>query len=202
MNTTRSDSGHLLVPVRTDPSEWLVFDRAGTGWAKVVGTDAADETYVRIGSGWARQSELLIQQLLVCAGRISGPTVRALPLSQIAAAINRPAHYDLITQHLTGGSGALRPFPESEEWSTALPVALADPVDLRLEIPAHRSHKPDSFYAAVAERFAYQSTVSNRPSRDLAETNGVEFTTMHRWVREARNRGLLPKHARSRRSGR
>lgn len=200
MNAMQDDSKYLFIPVSRERSEWLMFDEAGTGWAKVLGVDAVDQLYVRIGSGWVRHSELLIQEVLAQAGRISNPTMRRVPLAQVKAAINRPTHYDLIVQHLSGERRVMVPFPADEKWSAEPPAGPADPIDLRLDIPAPRSHKPDSFYADVAERFAYQSTISARPTLDLVEANGVEFTTMVRWVREARNRGLLPKTGRSNRS--
>ncbi|AVH57768.1 hypothetical protein C4B68_20575 [Streptomyces dengpaensis] len=62
--------------------------------------------------------------------------------------------------------------------------------DLRLEIP-EGYRKPDTFYADVAERFLQAAAISPRPGQDLAEANDVKPTTVHRWIREAKARGLL-----------
>jgi hypothetical protein len=52
--------------------------------------------------------------------------------------------------------------------------------------------KPDKFYAHVAEVYLAQASISDRPAKDLAEANdGLPVSTVHRWLKEARNRGLL-----------
>ncbi len=53
--------------------------------------------------------------------------------------------------------------------------------------------RPDAFYAEVAS--AYRWLVieegSRRPVLDLAKANRVPPSTAHRWIREARRRGIL-----------
>ena len=61
---------------------------------------------------------------------------------------------------------------------------------LKLEVPDDR-RKPDEFYARVADAYLAQATISNRAAQDLAEANGVPKSTAHRWLKEARARGLL-----------
>lgn len=64
----------------------------------------------------------------------------------------------------------------------------------RLYVPVPDGHKkPDAFYEQVAERFTYLVAIgSKRPANELAEANGVPASTVHRWVKEARRRGILP----------
>jgi hypothetical protein len=51
---------------------------------------------------------------------------------------------------------------------------------------------PDDFYGVVAA--TYHRAVLRRlaPAQTIAEANDVPVTTVHRWIREARRRGLLP----------
>jgi hypothetical protein len=70
---------------------------------------------------------------------------------------------------------------------TAPNLQIADPGGYR---------KPDDFYASVAERFLWLASVSRCPAKNLAAANGVSVGAVHRWVREAKARGLLvlPNH--------
>jgi len=54
--------------------------------------------------------------------------------------------------------------------------------------------RPDSFYEKVGEVYsALAASGSRRPAQDIADANGIpRVTTVHRWIREARDRGLLP----------
>ena len=44
---------------------------------------------------------------------------------------------------------------------------------------------------AFADAYLAQATISNRPAQELAEANDVPTSTAHRWLKEARARGLL-----------
>ena len=61
-----------------------------------------------------------------------------------------------------------------------------------------RIHRPDgpryddSFYEAVAKVYLWHVKRRLPPAPVLAEANDVELTTAHRWIKEARRRGLLP----------
>jgi len=90
-------------------------------------------------------------------------------------------------------------FDEQTRAPGALPAwAQRPPVDerglgpsLRLQVPSARK-RPDSFYQQVAERFLWLTEKGRKPAVELAEANGVPVTTVHRWVKEARRRGILP----------
>jgi len=64
---------------------------------------------------------------------------------------------------------------------------------LRFNIPQGR-RKPDAFYERVARAYMWLSTwgKSRAPAAQIAEVNRVPVTTVHRWIKEARRRGLLP----------
>lgn len=51
---------------------------------------------------------------------------------------------------------------------------------------------PDDFYQAVADIYRSAASMSRAPAPLIADANGVEVGTVHRWVRMARKRGLLP----------
>jgi len=51
---------------------------------------------------------------------------------------------------------------------------------------------PDGFYQTVAEHYRWHVAQSPAPAVHMALEAGVPVTTVHRWVREARLRGMLP----------
>jgi hypothetical protein len=51
---------------------------------------------------------------------------------------------------------------------------------------------PDEFYEAVAGIYQAAAGSSRGPATLIADANGVEPGTVHRWVRMARKRGFLP----------
>jgi hypothetical protein len=61
---------------------------------------------------------------------------------------------------------------------------------LVLDIP-EGPRRPDSFYVDVANLYRRVAVRARRPAEELATANGVPVTTVHRWVKEARRRGLL-----------
>jgi hypothetical protein len=50
--------------------------------------------------------------------------------------------------------------------------------------------RPDDFYRRVADVFS--RAAGPRPAIRIAEANGVPPSTVHRWVKEARRRGVMP----------
>jgi hypothetical protein len=51
---------------------------------------------------------------------------------------------------------------------------------------------PDMFYVSVADAYAELIDTSRHPAQDIATLTDAPITTVNRWVREARRRGLLP----------
>lgn len=62
----------------------------------------------------------------------------------------------------------------------------------KVAIPDGRK-RPDSFYEQVAARWTILTITrpTARPAHVLAEANDVPVTTVHRWIKEARRRGIL-----------
>jgi hypothetical protein len=52
--------------------------------------------------------------------------------------------------------------------------------------------RSDDFYAHVAAVYRHLVGQTKQPVQSIAEANNVPKTTAHRWIKEARNRGLLP----------
>jgi hypothetical protein len=69
--------------------------------------------------------------------------------------------------------------------------ATVGPIRVRVTAKGHK--KPDEFYEAVARDYSGLAQSSSRPATELAKINGVPQSTAHRWIREARRRGLMPK---------
>jgi hypothetical protein len=59
--------------------------------------------------------------------------------------------------------------------------------------------KPDDFYEKVAIAYERLSVRSNRPAAEIAEAVDVPLTTVHRWVKWARQLGYLPPGQKGRR---
>ena len=51
--------------------------------------------------------------------------------------------------------------------------------------------RTDEFYGAVASTYRHLVSATHQPVVVLAEANEVPRTTAHRWVKEARRRGML-----------
>lgn len=66
-------------------------------------------------------------------------------------------------------------------------IALASPP---LERPD--GSDPDGFARRLAERYRQYVHLTHKPAALIAEESGVPVGTVHRWVREARQRGFLP----------
>ncbi len=62
--------------------------------------------------------------------------------------------------------------------------------DLELTMPAGKPY-PDSFYKNVAQRYGLASAGRN-PAGVIADANHVPVTTVHRWVKVARDKDYLP----------
>ena len=102
-------------------------------------------------------------------GLVSAEVLRSIPVGRIEALANALLH------------------PHAAEQGWRADARLPDEV---LDESAWR--RSDEFYVAVAEIYRHLVAVSARPVAELAEANGVPRSTGHRWVKEARRRGMLP----------
>jgi hypothetical protein len=104
--------------------------------------------------------------------------LRSIPVHRIEAAYNSIENQGMarksIDQRICLGTGH----------------SVAAPTDRRIAVPAGGKY-PDAFYRSVA--MLYQSLVvaGERPAPVIAEANAVPVSTVHRWIKEARARGIL-----------
>jgi hypothetical protein len=202
-----SDTDLLVVPIEADGTSYLSFAPGISGWAIFVSPEYPPSdryVFVRFGrSGAGKLPKIRPYEAYLCfPDGLDNRRFDDLPIAQLEAAVNQPAYYGEILTRLPSANMVAMPFPwhGSVDWwlakLPALPPKRRRP-RLKLEIPSG-SPKPDKFYRQVADRFAYLATVSKRPATDLAAANDVPATTVHRWVKEARRRGLLPPGERKR----
>lgn len=59
-----------------------------------------------------------------------------------------------------------------------------------VKVPKTRK-RPDEFYREVASLFSLASATGSRPAARIAKANRVPTSTVHRWVAEARRRGVM-----------
>jgi hypothetical protein len=193
----------LVVPLSTDGSEALTFDVGGiSGWAAYHSPETQQRqigVLLRVGpQTGSPYAPIEVRQLQVWAGEgsvFNSPFLRTIPVARIVAAVNRPSVAIQLRDR-----GLLPPanmiysgdFPGSGQWAYTLPPRERVRVRPRLRVkdPGGR-RKSDGFYSRIAEVYLDQASVSDRPALDIAEANELPVTTVHRWLKEARNRGLL-----------
>jgi hypothetical protein len=84
-----------------------------------------------------------------------------------------------------------RPTVELERGAKALTSPFGQGMPLTIPRPDTKD-LGDPFYEAVAAAWRALST-SPHPAKVLATANDVPVTTVHRWIRETRRRGFLPR---------
>lgn len=117
--------------------------------------------------------------------------MRELILGRLETVINSQA----VSEAILGEVRSPNLSPERRRLPTASALeGCARPVagsgGLFLKIPS-TYRKTDQFYAQVARVFEAASQASTQPAIDIAEANGLPKTTVHRWIREARRRGVM-----------
>lgn len=196
----------LLVAYTGCAGEGVVFAPDGSGWAvfRTPAVAGGPLVFLRFAATGGRKA-LTIQDVFLSSvfRSLDSRDLRAVPLGRLTAVVNRPGELPRLLSAAPDVGGSTRPFPEDLYMDEGFPWWLYEPQRpraprLRLKIPSGVK-KPDSFYAQVAERFAYLAGMSSRPASDLAKANDVPVTTVHGWVKEARRRGLLAAGERARR---
>jgi hypothetical protein len=157
----------------------------------------------------------IVELVFSDAEGLSGAMLRDLPLGAWEAQINAPEMAALLRARFAGdGPYALDDlvFAHSDIDLTPMPLD-ADDGGLEFHFPgaglepavaialepqlvlgasgARAGKRPDDFYRAVAEAYSWLAGRGRRPAPELADINDVPPTTIHRWVKEARRRGLL-----------
>jgi hypothetical protein len=134
------------------------------GWHEWVADDGLD-VHVRLDE---QEDGRIHVVALHVEGVLSAEMLRRIPIGRIEALAN---------------SVATRQPASRKPPSARLPDQL---------LRAGARSRPDAFYEQVAVRYRYLVSATPSPVLELAVANEVPRTTAHRWVKEARRRGLLP----------
>lgn len=201
--------GDYVIPLNDQATEALSFEplQLRTGWARYFPPESDDAwalVLVRFGFPPPAEAEwtpdgyrgpIRVRDLWVSVERteVLSALARSLPFGRFESAVNQPRHYAALAPHLRPHRMVAPPTEEERQglWCLELPTIVNEKPELRLTIPEGQRRKPDDFYQQVADVFAWLATTSRSPAEDLAKFNDVKVTTVHRWVREARARGLL-----------
>jgi hypothetical protein len=199
--TRANEPAPYLIPLDLTGDELLAIDTSpsASGWAAYHApgvTDQHAEVLLRIGG--ATREPLEVWEVRVLAGPHAGgfasSLLREIPVLRIEAAINQTIHRRHLRGHIPTDTAAdppggqrYRTRPTRRPRPPARSVTIEDPGGYR---------KPDDFYRLVADAYLHLAAVSSRPAHELAEANQVPVATVHRWIREAKTRGvlLLPAH--------
>lgn len=142
------------------------WDRlGGDSWGAIDGLAPG----IRVYATWAEQASGRMVVTSICVkgspgSPVTADALRAIPVGRLEAAAN--------------------------EVSAGIAEAMLRKAP-RLYRPDGRH--PEEFYSAVATHYRWHAALSRRPAARMAEAAGVPVTTVHRWIREARARGFLPK---------
>lgn len=196
-------TSEYVINLNEDGTEALSFaplDQFGAGWARYFspGVPRGNRVLLRIGfvdrpeADQPPSGSLGVRELhFFVGGQLAAQIVRDLPFGRIANAVNQPRHYEILSQHVEWLTSLPKPKPGL--WESELPELIPDPApDLRIAVPTGQQRRSDEFYLHVANAFAWLSAHGTRPAAELAEANDVPVTTVHRWVKEARARGVMP----------
>ena len=191
----------------TDPPDPLVV-HLGTanhylaigaaGWAYLHQGDPRMVSFVQLYE--EPSGRIVPRQLAVTDLRgVSGRELDRLPLGRIESAVNNPAVADDVRARLIDASDGEADLMMYIHRRFA-PIYTAHGQSRRprnkLKIPKGPK-RPDSFYQQVASAYSEVALLSGHPAKELAAANGVPVTTVHRWIKEARRRGLLAPSRRS-----
>jgi len=199
---------------------FLMAEFEGRGWAAFFDAEAEHPTaFVRFaGRPWSHNGSLgpiplgdgttaggvfyeVVELFMGDQRALTGRDLRGLPLGQIVSVVNQgAASRQMAALAADAGQphGLLLETLAMAGLNRRVPRYRRPPMVLKMPAGAR---KPDSFYEAVAARVGWLQGEGLSPAKELAEANGVPETTVHRWVKEARRRGLMSPGRRSSRNG-
>lgn len=136
-------------------------------------------------------------------GGVTGDLLRAIPTGTLELFANSP---DIAVELRRLADEAPAVERDTTRWlSAVLPARITQPVETpprhpsaRVQVPTHTQKRPDHFYRELAQTFTEVARWSSAPAQEIATASGVPVTTVHRWVKEARRRGLLGRARRTR----
>lgn len=138
----------------------------------------------------------IVELLVPRGGPVTTDQLRQVPLGRIDAWANGPMNRETILASLSLEPVSLEDAASLVAESDAAAIDRATnrrrKRSLRIQKPEGAKY-PDSFYQRVAELYLDLAASGGRPAAAIAEANAVPTTTVHRWIRQARDRGFLHK---------
>ena len=177
----------LVVPLGK-PGEYLAFGEEGVAY--VGQPDPRMFAWVQIRAVGKRLEVGAVAVETVQTWGVGGRDIAKLRLGLIETVINSPAHADTVRATLPPAGSWLVGRIMGEYAPVHTGISIARSVDRKLTVPTTRT-KPDEFYKQVAELHSEVSGVSSQPAVEIARANGVPTSTVYRWLKEARRRGIL-----------
>ena len=170
------------------------------GWVSLPGPGGAGGVHARLRH---QDGRVVVTELYIHGGPITAQTLRSIPMGRIEAMANTPfapmeSHGNVDGVVLSGPLVFLNSIgPERDVSMTELrdrvPVnRSADRSQPRDPLQRPDGTDPDAFSRTVADAYNAAVRETSAPAKALADEAGVPRTTVHRWIREARQRGHLP----------
>lgn len=138
---------------------------------------------------------------------LSGRTWRRVPFSDLETQFEKAAIRDLLTLHPQNVNApsldSLDEFFDATAEMAApahrMPTGTARAASTDTAPPTHvpqvsapQGRITDEFLEDVATAYRWHVAAKNSPAPAIAEGSGVPVRTVHRWIYEARKRGILP----------
>lgn len=163
---------------------------AKDGWVSLPGAEGAKGLHVRVRL--ADDGRMVITDLFLHGDELNSEMLRGISISRLEAQLHQVMRADWAQggkYNTADDDVTLRKLRARVRSISA--QRLVSALD-RKTLSRPDGQDPDEFYRLVARAYSDYAAQSNAPAKALAEEAKVPTTTAHRWVREARRRGLLP----------
>jgi hypothetical protein len=184
------------------PGEYLAVGKAG--WAYVGLNDPTLTAWVRLreeANGRLVVGDLVVGTVPGLGGVVTGRRLTQVRLGRIEAAVNTPSNRERLRSHVQVQRNLVRKADPTLFAAKFAPVHTGLSVTweprAKLDV-SDRGKRPDDFYRRVAELHAELGSLSPKAAQLIADANEVPVSTVYRWLKEARRRGLLPPGRRQR----
>jgi hypothetical protein len=167
------------------------------GFVQVVDLDGFVAAYVRFrlrDDGRLRADALLLDAYN--QPDLDVQKMRRFPLAAVEVMANTPEYFVPIERDINLPTEFGIWAGESQtvfRWVSRRTSGMSAQLKLPAPSPDHRGRYPDTFYVEVGAvyRFLVERVGDRAPAQTLADANAVPVSTVHRWIREARRRGIL-----------
>lgn len=178
------------------------------GWVelRLSGADDAPRLLVKYAE---REGRAVVTRMVILGDAIDSATLRAIPIGRAESVLNPPTLGPPLGLFKPLNPAVLQEmaergelFPDEFGAIDAALDAFTRKAPTRRRTTRRKSRRkplarpdgsdPEAFSRRVAEAYGEAVAATSTPAKVLAEEAGVPVTTVHRWIREARQRGFLP----------